>query len=82
MPFLLVSAWHLEIIMNINSIVQPATKDGGFFHFIRGWVVMFNVSKRPYRYHVDVRFSLIADLQLSYFVRLVPEAEVAYIVLC
>ena len=60
MPFLLVSAWHLEIIMNINSIVQPATKDGGFFHFIRGWVVMFNVAERLYSYHVDVRFTPIA----------------------
>ncbi|XIH65498.1 hypothetical protein C1N59_18395 [Pantoea sp. SGAir0183] len=76
MPFLLVSAWNLEIIMNVNHIVQPATKDGGFFHFIRGWVVMFNVSERPYRYHADFRFSLIADLQLSKPVRFVPEADV------
>lgn len=82
MPFLLVSAWHLEIIMNINSIVQPATKDGGFFHFIRGWVVMFNVSKRPYRYHVDVRFSLIADGQLSQHVCSVPEADITNIAVC
>ena len=47
--------------MNINPIVQPATKDGGFFHFILAWVVMFKVAELPYCYHVDVRFSLKAD---------------------
>ncbi|USL57938.1 hypothetical protein IAQ00_20285 [Pantoea ananatis] len=67
--------------MNIDPIVQPATKDGGFFHFIRAWVVMFKVAEHPYRYHFDVRFSLIADIGLLAD-RFVPQAELAYIMLC
>ncbi|ERM13560.1 hypothetical protein L585_12940 [Pantoea ananatis BRT175] len=44
---------------------------------VRRQVVMFKVAEHPYRYHFDVRSSLIADLQLSQHVRFVPEADIA-----
>jgi len=38
--------------------------------------VMFNVAELPYSFHFEVRFSLIADIDL-YNVRFVPEANIA-----
>ncbi len=37
---------------------------------------MFNVAEHPYRYHFDVRSSLITDLQLSQHVCFVPGSDV------